>query len=91
MTTDLSIEQFRRGDWEQVREIYLEGITTGHATFETVAPSWEAWDAAHLPFARLVARDHESVAGSMLKSVVIFALTDMFSTVYYGSHSLRRI
>src|SRR5436190_18076662 len=62
MTIDL-IEQFRPGDWEQVRRIYLEGIAAGNATFETVTPSWEAWDAAHLPFARLVARDEESVAG----------------------------
>src|SRR5207302_5314766 len=43
-------------DWEQVRTIYQEGIATGHATFETEVPSWEQWDAAHLPFARLVAR-----------------------------------
>ena len=29
------------GDWEQVRRIYLEGLATGQATFETDAPSWE--------------------------------------------------
>jgi len=28
----------RRADWDQVRAIYLEGIATGHATFETDAP-----------------------------------------------------
>jgi len=50
-------------DWEQVRAIYLEGIATGHATFETEAPSWEQWDAAHLSFARLVARNDHDVAG----------------------------
>jgi L-amino acid N-acyltransferase YncA len=50
-------------DWEQVRGIYLEGIATGHATFETDAPSWEQWDAAHFPFARLAARAGESVIG----------------------------
>ena len=44
------------GDWERVRTIYLEGIATGTATFETAAPSWEAWDAAHLATPRLVAR-----------------------------------
>src|SRR5947209_1791194 len=43
-------------DWEQVRAIYLGGIATGQATFETEAPSWEQWDAAHHPFGRLVAR-----------------------------------
>ena len=51
------------GDWEAVRAIYLEGIATGDATFETEAPSWETWDAAHLTFPRLVARADDSVIG----------------------------
>lgn len=54
--TNMIIAPLRPGDWNQVKEIYLEGIATGHATFETAAPSWEQWDAAHLAFARLVAR-----------------------------------
>jgi phosphinothricin acetyltransferase len=50
-------------DWPGVRAIYSEGIATGNATFETETPSWEAWDAAHMKDARLVARDH---AGAVL-------------------------
>jgi L-amino acid N-acyltransferase YncA len=50
-------------DWEQVRAIYLEGIATGNATFETDAPDWPAWDAGHLPRCRLVARSDNSVLG----------------------------
>ena len=57
------IDQMQAGDWEQVREIYLQGIRTGHATFETEAPSWERWDEAHLSFARLVVREGDSVLG----------------------------
>ncbi|HEX3251058.1 MAG TPA: GNAT family N-acetyltransferase, partial [Pyrinomonadaceae bacterium] len=57
------IDQMRASDWEQVRAIYLEGIRTGHATFETEAPSWEQWNDAHLPVARLVMRDGERVLG----------------------------
>jgi L-amino acid N-acyltransferase YncA len=53
----------RAGDWEQVRSIYLEGIVGGNSTFETDAPSWEKWDEAHLPFARLVMRDGDRVLG----------------------------
>jgi len=49
--------------WPQLRAVYLEGVETGHATFETEAPGWARWDAAHLPFARLVALDGERVAG----------------------------
>jgi phosphinothricin acetyltransferase len=44
-------------DWPAVRAIYLEGIATGNATFETEAPSWESWDAAHAAEPRLLARD----------------------------------
>lgn len=43
-------------DWPVVREIYLEGIATGDATFETSAPDWQTWDARHLPSCRLLAR-----------------------------------
>lgn len=32
------IETVQASDWEQVRAIYLEGIATGNATFETNAP-----------------------------------------------------
>lgn len=53
----------RRDDWECVRSIYLEGIATGDATFETEAPSWDTWNNAHLSSCRLVARDADSVLG----------------------------
>ena len=57
------IDQMRASDWEQVRAIYLEGIRSGHSTFETDAPSWEKWDEGHHQFARLVMRDGETVLG----------------------------
>src|SRR6185503_14164464 len=50
-------------DWEQVRAIYLEGIRSGHSTFETDAPSWETWDEGHLQFARFVMRDGKTILG----------------------------
>lgn len=50
-------------DWVDVRSIYKEGIATGQATFETAAPEWPAWDAAHRPDARLIARLGEEVVG----------------------------
>jgi L-amino acid N-acyltransferase YncA len=50
-------------DWQQVRAIYLEGIATGHATFETTAPDWQDWDRSHRRFARLVARRGEILLG----------------------------
>jgi len=50
-------------DWPSVRAIYIEGITTGDATFEREAPEWERWDAGHLPVCRLVARGGASILG----------------------------
>ncbi|HEX8476605.1 MAG TPA: GNAT family N-acetyltransferase [Pyrinomonadaceae bacterium] len=58
------LEQMNETHWRRVRAIYLEGIATGQATFETEAPrSWAAWDAAHLAHSRLVALSGETVAG----------------------------
>ncbi len=50
-------------DWPNVSAIYLEGIATGNATFETLAPTWEEWNRQHLPFARVVARQGKTIAG----------------------------
>jgi len=50
-------------DWPQVREIYLEGIATGHATFESEPPEYDVWDAAHLKGCRFVARSGDTVLG----------------------------
>jgi L-amino acid N-acyltransferase YncA len=53
---DFIIDSMQPRDWELVRGIYVEGIATGQATFETEAPDWEQWDAGHSPHSRLVAR-----------------------------------
>ena len=51
-------------DWYEVRAIYLEGIATGYATFETDPGTWEKWDVAHLQDHRFVARKGSSGSGS---------------------------
>ncbi len=61
--SDLTIEAMTPDDWEAVRAIYREGITTGDATFETEVPEWDAWDHARLRDPRLVARDGSLVVG----------------------------
>ena len=60
---DFVIDSLLTQDWELVRAIYLEGVATGQATFETEAPDWGRWDAGHLPQCRLVARDGDAVLG----------------------------
>jgi len=47
----------------QVDAIYLEGIATGHATFQTEGKTWEEWDTGHLPTCRLVAIADSAVLG----------------------------
>jgi phosphinothricin acetyltransferase len=63
MTAPFTVEPMRDEDWPEVRLIYLEGIATGEATFETESPAWEAWDRGHLRVARLVARADGGVLG----------------------------
>lgn len=50
-------------NYAQVAQIYQEGIATGMATFETVAPSWQDWDQSHLPHARLALYDNDVLVG----------------------------
>jgi phosphinothricin acetyltransferase len=60
---DLIIDLMQPHDWKFVQAIYLEGIATGQATFETEAPDWERWNAGHLPQCRLVARNGDGLLG----------------------------
>ena len=60
---NIQIRGLTPSDWPAVRAIYLEGIATGHATFETEAPSWQSWDATHFPAPRLVALSENRVIG----------------------------
>jgi len=57
------IESMRPDDWPAMAAIYGEGIATGVSTFDTSIPDWRAWDAAHRPDCRLVARVDGEVAG----------------------------
>ena len=64
------MDQMTASDWEQVRAIYVEGLREGNSTFETQAPSWEAWDEAHLKSPRLVMRADDKVLGWAALSAV---------------------
>ena len=49
-------------DWESVRSIYIAGMASGKATFETEAPTWAKWNNGHLPAPRLVAICDKGIA-----------------------------
>ncbi|HLL16211.1 MAG TPA: GNAT family N-acetyltransferase [Pyrinomonadaceae bacterium] len=70
---DYVIDGMTAEDWEEVSAIYLEGIATGVATFETDAPAWEKWDAGHLRQARLVAR---AATGAVLGWAALSRVSD---------------
>jgi L-amino acid N-acyltransferase YncA len=59
----VAIRRMGPGDWPHVAAIYAAGIATRNATFETEVPSFEEWDAAHLPEHRFVATDGDRVVG----------------------------
>jgi phosphinothricin acetyltransferase len=60
----LTIRPMAEADAAEVLVIYKAGIDTGNATFETVAPSWEEFDARRMPAHRFVAEgDNGQVLG----------------------------
>jgi len=54
-------------NYAEVARIYLEGIRTGMATFETQVPDWQAWNKGHHEFGRigLVDQDHMLAWGAL--------------------------
>jgi L-amino acid N-acyltransferase YncA len=67
---DVTIAPMTEQHWSAVRDIYLEGIRTGNATFEQSAPEWEKWDTGHLQTCRLVACSGNEVVGWAALSLV---------------------
>jgi phosphinothricin acetyltransferase len=61
MSNSVVVVPFEPAHWDALRKIYLEGIATGNATFETDAPTWEAWDRSHLAGLRVVAVDDRHI------------------------------
>lgn len=49
--------------YPQIAAIYLQGIATSNATFQTEATSWEVWDKSHLQHSRLAAFAKDEMAG----------------------------
>lgn len=59
----MQIIPMKAGHWPDVKAIYESGIATGNATFQTNAPDWEEWDAAHIKTCRLVAVEQDEILG----------------------------
>lgn len=63
ITPQLAVQPLAESHYAAVSGIYLQGIATGNATFQTEAPDWQSWQAGHLPHSRLVALSGTEVAG----------------------------
>jgi L-amino acid N-acyltransferase YncA/2-polyprenyl-3-methyl-5-hydroxy-6-metoxy-1,4-benzoquinol methylase len=75
----IMIRPMRPADAGQVLAIYQAGLDSGQASFETTAPSWQAFDQARLPLHRHVAVDDD---GQVLGWVAAAAVSDR--RVYLG-------
>ena len=59
----MEIRKLTKEDWPAVREIFEQGIAGKNATFETEAPSWQAWNRSQLDGHRYVAVEQGRVVG----------------------------
>ncbi|MFI8193050.1 GNAT family N-acetyltransferase [Streptomyces sp. NPDC085946] len=69
----------------EVLAIYQAGIDEGDATFETAAPSWEAFDAGRLPGHRFVGLD---ARGTVLGWVAASRVSDRCAYAGVVEHSV---
>ncbi|MFI8963436.1 GNAT family N-acetyltransferase [Streptomyces sp. NPDC053493] len=70
---------------EQILEIYQLGIDTGHATFETRAPTWAEFDSSRLPEHRFVALDQ---AGAVVGWTAVVPVSDRCAYAGVVEHSV---
>jgi L-amino acid N-acyltransferase YncA len=92
----MKIRPMRETDAEAVLDIYRAGIETGHGTFETEAPTWERFDAGHLPAHRLVAETTGGevvgwTAASAVSSRCVYAGVVEHSVYVHAGHRSRGI
>lgn len=59
----MEIRKMKSTDWKEVSSIYLEGIKSNLATFETALPSYNEWDESHLKICRFVAIIDNQIVG----------------------------
>jgi L-amino acid N-acyltransferase YncA/DNA-binding transcriptional ArsR family regulator len=81
----LSIRPMQPADAARVLAIYQAGLDSGQASFETVAPPWEAFDAARLPAHRHVAVGPD---GTVLGWVAVSAVSGRCAYAGVVEHSV---
>lgn len=57
------IRKMLKSDWNQISEIYQQGMDTNFATFQTECPTYEEFDQSHMDQCRLVITDDTTIVG----------------------------
>ncbi|MFI2742684.1 GNAT family N-acetyltransferase [Zhouia sp. PK063] len=52
-----------KNNFNQIAQIYAEGLASKMATFETAVPNWEKWNEKYLPFARIALANNDNIIG----------------------------
>ncbi len=63
VVVNMQFNSITKANYNQVAQIYEEGIKTGMATFETKSVDWSTWDKNHLKFGRITLQDGETILG----------------------------
>lgn len=89
------IRNLLKDDYEEVKAIYLQGIATGNATFETKAKEWNVWDSSYLSHSRLVVEEQGLVIGwaalSSISTRAVYAGVAEVSVYIRDGHQGRKI
>lgn len=57
------INEIKKEDFDEIMEIYNQGIKTGVSTFQTEVPTYAEWDDGHIKECRLLARNENKILG----------------------------
>lgn len=60
---NIFITEMKKEHWPEVEAIYLEGINTKNATFETASAGWDKWNESHLDICRFVLKQDNNIIG----------------------------
>jgi L-amino acid N-acyltransferase YncA len=91
----MELKKMESYDWPAVKEIYLQGIATGLATFQTNVPSWEEWDQSHLKHSRFIAQINNQAVGwaalSPVSSRCVYAGVAEVSVYIHEAYRGRKV
>ena len=60
---NIIIRKYQSGDWASVSEIYVQGINTKNATFDTKPYEQGDWESKQIPGCSLIAECDGEIAG----------------------------